>query len=148
MNESVMNAAVVVLAGTLFGFGLALSGMVRPEVVLSFLTLRDFGLVLVMAGGMTVALIAYQWLPRTHAAPWLGGSFEAHTARMHRETFIGAAIFGIGWGMNGVCPGPAIAGLGTGNWQMLWVLLGLFAGAGLQGLLADQQAPEALPQEG
>jgi len=48
---------------------------------------------------------------------------------------IGAAIFGIGWGLSGVCPGPAIAGLGVGNAPVLWALAGLFAGAYVQGRL-------------
>lgn len=143
-----MKAIVVVIAGALFGFGLALSGMVRPEVVLSFLTLRDFGLMLVMAGGMGVALVAYQLFPKLRATPLLDGTFEPHTARMHRDTFTGSALFGVGWGLSGVCPGPAIAGLGTGNLQMLWVLVGLAAGAGLQGWLAAPPAPQSAPQEG
>lgn len=143
-----MKALMVVIAGALFGFGLALSGMVRPEVVLSFLAGRDLGLMLVMAGALGVALLGAQLFARRRSAPWLGGGFEAHTARMHRDTFVGAAIFGIGWGLSGVCPGPAIAGLGTGNWQMLWVLAGLAAGAGLQGWLADPALPDAQPQEG
>jgi len=148
-----MRALFVIAAGALFGFGLALSGMVRPEVVLSFLGLRDGGLMLVMGGGLAVALLAYQLFPRGARAPWLGVGFEAHTARMHRDTFIGSAIFGIGWGLSGVCPGPAIAGLGTGNLKMLWVIVGLAAGAGLQGLLAAPPAtprpqPQPQPQEG
>ncbi len=148
-TSATMDALVVVTAGALFGFGLALSGMVRPEVVLSFLQFQDWGLMLVMGGGLSVALATYQLFPRRRAAPLLGGGFEDHTARMHRDTFIGAAIFGIGWGVSGVCPGPAIAGLGTGNLQMLWVLAGIAAGAGLQGLLASgAAAPPARPQEG
>jgi uncharacterized membrane protein YedE/YeeE len=138
-----MTAVIVVLAGALFGFGLAQSGMVRPEVVLSFLQFRDWGLMLVMGGALVVALAAYQLLPRVQAAPLLGGSFEAHTARMHRDTFVGSALFGIGWGLSGVCPGPAIAGLGTGNLELLWVIGGALAGAWLQGVWADRAAASA-----
>ena len=142
-----MNALAVIAAGALFGFGLALSGMVRPEVVQAFLTFRDWGLLLVMGGGLAVALLVYQLFPRRHAAPLLGGGFEAHTAKMHRDTFVGAAVFGIGWGLSGVCPGPAIAGRGTGNLQMLWVLVGLAAGAGLHGWLVDPPSAGTRPQE-
>jgi uncharacterized protein len=137
----------VVLAGALFGFGLAHSGMVRPEVVLSFLQLEDWGLMLVMAGALGVALPAYQLFPRRSPAPLLGDAFEAHTARLHRDTFVGSALFGIGWGLSGVCPGPAIAGLGTGNVQLLWVLGAALVGAGLQGLVAAPPA-NAVVQEG
>lgn len=136
----------VVAAGALFGFGLALSGMVRPEVVLSFLQFKDWGLMLVMGGGLAVTLLAYQLYPRLAPRPLLGGAFEAHTARMHRDTFVGSALFGVGWGLSGVCPGPAIAGLGTGNLQLLWVLAGLAAGAWLHGALAGE--PTVAPQEG
>lgn len=142
----------VVTAGALFGFGLAHSGMVRPEVVLSFLQFRDWGLMLVMGGGLTVALAAYQLYPRASTRPALGGAFEAHTARMHRDTFVGSALFGVGWGLSGACPGPAIAGLGTGNVQLLWVLAGALAGAWLQGatsqVVVQATGSQASVQEG
>jgi uncharacterized protein len=141
-------ALATVAAGALFGFGLALSGMIRPEVILSFLQFRDWGLMLVMGGALAVTLLAYQLAPRWRRAPLLGAAFEAHTARMQRDTFVGSALFGIGWGLSGVCPGPAIAGLGAGNLQMLWVLAGLAAGAWLQGVLAPLSAADAAPQEG
>jgi uncharacterized membrane protein YedE/YeeE len=51
---------------------------------------------------------------------------------------VGAALFGIGWGLCGVCPGPAIAGLGAGNWSLLWALAGIAFGALVQGLRARQ----------
>ena len=144
--SGVPRSIAVVAAGALFGFGLALSGMVRPEGVLSFLRVKDGGLRLVMGGGLAVTLLAYQLTPRLAPRPLLGGVFEAHTARMHRDTFVGSALFGVGWGLSGVCPGPAIAGLGTGNLQLLWVLAGLAAGAWLHGATAG--APAAVPQEG
>jgi uncharacterized protein len=139
---------VTVVAGALFGFGLALSGMVRPEVVLSFLQFQDFGLMLVMGGGLAVTLVAYQFVPRWRRAPLLGAAYEAHTARWHRDTLVGSALFGIGWGFSGVCPGPAIAALGTGNLEVLWALAGLATGAWLQGALASASMPAAAPQEG
>ena len=105
----------VLAGGILFGFGLALSTMARPEVVLSFLQFKDWGLMLVMGGAMGVTLLAYQGLPRRLKAPLLGGEFDRRQTPLDRDTVIGSAIFGIGWGLCGVCPGPAIAGLGTGN---------------------------------
>lgn len=126
----------VLVAGILFGFGLALSTMVQPEVVLSFLRLTDFGLMLVMGGAVTVTLMAYKLLPRWLNRPLLGGRFHTHAAQLNRDTVTGAALFGIGWGLCGVCPGPAIAGLGTGNWALLWALGGIALGALAQGLRA------------
>ncbi|WP_247596875.1 DUF6691 family protein [Hydrogenophaga sp. PAMC20947] len=123
----------VLVAGALFGFGLALSTMVKPEVVLSFLRFQDLGLALVMGGGVAVTLVGYQLVPRWLKQPLLGGRFQHHASHWNRDTVTGAAVFGVGWGLCGVCPGPAIAGLGTGNWSLLWALLGIAAGAGLQG---------------
>jgi uncharacterized membrane protein YedE/YeeE len=147
-DDGVKDALAVIAAGALFGFGLALSGMIRPEVILAFLQFHDMGLMLVMAGALCVTLPAYQFVPRLRRTPLLTDHFEAHTARWHRDTFVGSALFGVGWGLSGVCPGPAIAGLGAGNLQMLWVLAGLVAGAWLQGVLAADAEPSGAPQEG
>ncbi|PKO69177.1 MAG: YeeE/YedE family protein [Betaproteobacteria bacterium HGW-Betaproteobacteria-16] len=130
----------VLAGGALFGFGLALSTMVRPEVVLSFLRFEDFGLVLVMGGAVMVTVLAYQLLPRLLARPLLGGHFHHHVSRWNRDTLQGSALFGVGWGLCGVCPGPAIAGLGTGNWSLLWALCGIALGAWLQGVRAKAEA--------
>lgn len=131
----------VLAAGVLFGFGLALATMIRPEVVLSFLQWRDWGLMLVMGGAMGLTLLAYRFAPRIWRAPLLGGQFGHHVATLDRDTVLGAAIFGIGWGLCGVCPGPAIAGLGAGNLSLLWALAGIAIGAGLHGVWMDRRQP-------
>lgn len=139
MNKTRMNLPqllAVLAAGTLFGFGLALSTMVKPEVVLSFLRFQDYGLMLVMGGAACVTLIAYRLAPRWLTRPVLGDRFHTHPSTWNRDTCLGAAIFGIGWGLSGVCPGPAIAGLGTGNWGLLWALAGIALGGLVQGLTA------------
>lgn len=128
----------VLAAGALFGLGLAISTMVQPEVVLSFLRFQDFGLMLVMGGAMGVTLLAYQLAPRLLSRPLLGNRFHHHASVWNGDTLRGAALFGIGWGLCGVCPGPAIAGLGTGNWMLLWALAGIALGALAQGLRAKQ----------
>ncbi len=128
---------VTLLAGALFGFGLALSTMVQPEVVLGFLRGQDMGLMLVMGGAVAVALLAYQLAPRWRTQPLLGGSFQPQRRPWDRDTAVGSAIFGVGWGLCGVCPGPAIAALGTGNITIAWALLGIAVGALVQGWLAD-----------
>jgi uncharacterized membrane protein YedE/YeeE len=138
MSMTVVSALVTVLGGALFGFGLALSGMVSPEVVLSFLLGQDLGLMLVMGGAVMVTLLAYQLAPRKLAQPLLGGNFSSRVALMDRDTLVGAVIFGMGWGMSGVCPGPAIAGLGVGNTEVVWALVGVCTGAYLQGWWADR----------
>jgi uncharacterized membrane protein YedE/YeeE len=122
--------------GALFGFGLSYSTMIRPEVVLSFLRFSDFGLMLVMGGAVAVVLLVYKLAPRVMGRPLLDDHFHAHPSSWNRDTAVGAALFGIGWGLCGVCPGPAIAGLGAGNWSLLWALAGIALGALLQGLRA------------
>jgi uncharacterized protein len=127
-------ALTTLAAGALFGYGLALSTMIRPEVVLSFLRFQDFGLMLVMGGAVLVTLLAYKVAPGIMAKPVLGGYFHHHVSQWNRNTAMGAALFGVGWGLCGVCPGPAIAGLGAGNWGLLWALGGIALGALWQGL--------------
>jgi uncharacterized protein len=135
-RPSLASAAVTLLAGALFGFGLSLSTMVQPQVVLGFLRFQDMGLMLVMGGAVVVALLAYKGAPRLMKKPVLDDHFHPHPSTWNRNTAVGAALFGVGWGLSGVCPGPAIAGLGTGNWDLLWALGGMAAGALVQGLRA------------
>jgi uncharacterized membrane protein YedE/YeeE len=122
-------ALVTLLAGALFGFGLSLATMVQPEVVIGFLSFQDWGLMLVMGGAAGVAVLAYKGFPRWFAKPLLGGQFLTQPAQWNRQTLVGAALFGVGWGMSGVCPGPALASLGTGNTDVWWALLGVVLGA-------------------
>lgn len=140
-----LRALAVLASGLAAGWGLSLATMVQPRVVLSFLRLHDWGLMLVMGGALAVVLLAYQQVPRRMSAPLLGGRFEAPGNDFDRNTIVGAAIFGIGWGLCGVCPGPAIAGLvagiGSGQPDLLWALAGILAGALLQGWTAAAPAP-------
>jgi uncharacterized membrane protein YedE/YeeE len=131
-----LKALAVLVSGALFGFGLSLSTMVQPEVVLSFLRFQDMGLMLVMGGAVAVTLLAYRFGPKLLRQPLLGGTFHRHASLWNRDTLVGAALFGAGWGLCGVCPGPAIAGLGTGNWDLLWALAGIALGALAQGMRA------------
>jgi uncharacterized protein len=124
---------IVLFCGALFGFGLALSTMISPEVVLSFLHLEDFGLILVMGGAVAITILAYRFTPRLLQRPLLGNEFAIHPSEYKSRTAIGSALFGIGWGLCGVCPGPAIAGLGAGNWSLLIALAGIIVGAYVQG---------------
>ena len=134
---SIAKSFAVLLCGVLFGFGLATSGMVSPEIVLSFLRLRDFGLVLVMVGAICVTLLVYQLAPRLMGEPLMGDQFSIRPSLLDRDTVVGAAIFGVGWGLCGVCPGPAIAGLGVGTWELLVPLAGIALGGYAQGWLKD-----------
>ena len=124
-------------AGALFGFGLALSTMVQPGIVLGFLRFSDYGLMLVLGGAMGVTFLAYRFAPRLLTRPLLGGAFGHHEPTAIRSTVTGAALFGIGWGLTGVCPGPSIAGLGVGSYELLFAIAGMAVGALAQGWIAD-----------
>lgn len=133
-KESLPKMLATLAAGMLFGFGLSFSTMIQPEVVLSFLRLQDFGLVLVMGGAVMVVVLAYKLTPRLLSKPVFGSHFHSHPSFWNKDTLVGSALFGVGWGLCGVCPGPAIAALGVGNFDLLWALGGMAAGALVQGL--------------
>ena len=121
------------LIGLLFGAGLAVSGMMNPAKVVGFLGVAgdwDPTLALVMAGALIVALPA-TLVARRRSRPLLAERFDMPTRRMIDVPLIaGSALFGLGWGLVGFCPGPAFAALATGLWQP-----GLFVVAMLAGML-------------
>ncbi len=129
-------------SGLLFGLGLAWSSMIRPESVLAFLTFTDLGLLLVLGAAVGVNLLVYQVLPRLRQRALLGGEFQQRRFTLNKESLLGGALFGLGWGICGVCPGPALAGIGAGNADLLIALTGILAGAGLHGLWAGRQAKD------
>jgi uncharacterized protein len=129
-----LSFVVVLLSGALFGLGLSVAQMIRPEVVLSFLLQKDFGLLLVLGGAVMVTLLGYQLLPRVMTTPVLEAKFGKHAASLDSPTLFGAALFGVGWGISGVCPGPALAAVGTGDWTLLVAVGAMFAGAYVQGI--------------
>ncbi|MFD1562345.1 YeeE/YedE family protein [Haloarchaeobius amylolyticus] len=125
---------LILVGGLIFGFGLGYSHMARPEVVLNFLQFEDFGLVFVMFGAAIVTGVTFFLAPRLLGrAPLTGDQFERRLKPFDRNVLIGGAIFGVGWGLSGICPGAAYASLGIGNVTILWALAGMFLGAYLQG---------------
>ncbi len=128
----------VLIGGIFFGFGLAYSGMTKQEIVLSFLQLKDLGLIFVLGGAIIVTFFAVNVIPRFLRSPLLGGKFKPRRAPLSKNVITGAAIFGLGWGISGQCPGSAMASLGTGNLPVLAGLAAMFIGAYLRGLLDKQ----------
>lgn len=108
------------LAGLLFGFGLLISGMTDPVKVQGFLDVFgawDISLALVMGGGLAVAIVGVQ-LAKRQQTSWIGTSIDMPSKTViTKPLIIGAMLFGIGWGLVGICPGPGIVLLGTGQWQ-------------------------------
>ncbi len=132
---------LVLVGGLIFGFGLAYSQMARPEVVLNFLQFEDFGLLFVMFGGAAVTGLVFLVAPRLlDRAPLTGSGFERRLKSFDRNVLIGGAIFGVGWGLSGICPGAAYASLGIGNVTILWALAGMFLGAYVQGYWRSRTA--------
>jgi uncharacterized membrane protein YedE/YeeE len=113
------------VSGLVFGVGLTVSQMTNPAKVLGFLDIFgnwDPSLALVMGGAMAVASLGY-FLVWKRKSPVFASRFHIPTNnRIDSPLVIGAMLFGAGWGLVGLCPGPAIAGLAIGGWQ-IWVFL-------------------------
>ena len=129
-----MPAITSLLAGLVFGLGLILSGMADPAKVLGFLDLAgrwDPSLAFVMAGAIAVGLIAFRIADaRNVSVLGLPMKLPQDRRTLDRRLIGGALLFGIGWGLAGFCPGPALVALGAGSGQAL-----LFVGAMVAGML-------------
>lgn len=133
-----LTALTALLSGLVFGFGLLLSGMADPAKVLAFLDLAGAwnpSLMLVMAGAIAVALPAFAWAGRMKTA-LLGQPMQLPTARqIDRRLVLGSLGFGVGWGIAGICPGPALVLVGAGQIKGLVFVLAMLAGMLLFALL-------------
>ncbi|HEY0824770.1 MAG TPA: DUF6691 family protein [Ramlibacter sp.] len=129
-----MSRAVEFLVGLLFGFGLILSGMSDPGKVLGFLDLAgtwDPSLAFVMAGAIAASVFAFA-LARRRTRAFLGGAMQLPAAAdVDRRLVVGSLAFGVGWGLVGFCPGPALVALGAGHWQALVFTVAMLAGLAL-----------------
>ncbi|MEG2050325.1 MAG: YeeE/YedE family protein [Comamonas sp.] len=131
------------LSGLIFGLGLILSGMGNPAKVQNFLDFFgqwDPSLALVMGGAIAVGLIAFSWAKRRKTA-LLGDAMQLPTSTViDRQLLTGSALFGIGWGMAGFCPGPAIMNLSTLTPQVWLFVAAMLAGMWAQHLWAARTA--------
>lgn len=118
-------------SGTLFGVGLAVSQMVDPAKVLGFLDVAgdwDPSLALVMAGALAVAAPAYRIVVRSPYPVFDSKFLVPPNSSIDIRLVAGAVLFGVGWGLVGLCPGPAIASLAYGMAESVWFLAAMFAG--------------------
>ncbi|QJD92551.1 YeeE/YedE family protein [Duganella dendranthematis] len=126
------------LAGLIFGIGLIISGMADPAKVLAFLDVAGLwnpSLIFVMAGAIGVGFFAFLWA-KSRKTTLLGGDMKLPSAtKIDRRLIIGAVMFGIGWGIAGFCPGPALVGLGMGLPKALIFVAAMLAGMALYELL-------------
>lgn len=152
---------IALCAGLLFGTGLAISGMFDPAKVLGFLDVAavtsggwDPSLAFVMAGGLAIAGPAFH-LARRHARPLAAAAFQHPGATaIDQRLLLGALIFGVGWGLVGYCPGPAMAALAFGATGTILFVLAMMAGLLLQDFVAgrgariDRRGPRFDPPRG
>ena len=140
MNGRRASLYAALLSGSLFGAGLTVSGMTNPQSVIGFL---DFlgnwnpSMLLVMTSALAVAIPAYQM---KRAKPILSDSYVLPSRRsLDRDLWVGAIIFGVGWGIAGLCPGPAIAAITSGDVSMF-----VFAAAMVGGMWLRSRLPESI----
>lgn len=123
------------VSGLLFGAGLALGGMTDPGKVVAFLDVTgawDPSLAFVMGSALLVTFPVFAWVRRS-ARPLFAERFQLPTRRdLDPQLLVGAALFGIGWGIAGLCPGPAIANLGAGSPEILLFVVTMVAGMWLR----------------
>lgn len=126
-----MRKLIAFFAGLIFGIGLLLAGMANPAKVLGFLDLAgawDPSLALVMGGTIAVALLPFAWA-RRQSRSLLGAPMQLPQKReLDRRLILGSLVFGIGWGIAGICPGPGVAILLTGHWQAMLFVAAMLAG--------------------
>ena len=126
------------LAGALFGLGLAMSGMTDPQRILGFLDVAgafDPTLLFVLGGAVGTTMLLFRFVLR-RPAPVLAERFQISQLRsVDARLLVGAGVFGIGWGLAGYCPGPALVGLGVLSPEALWFVPAMLAGMALHRLL-------------
>lgn len=123
-------SVIAAAAGALFGAGLLIAGMTDPARVIGFLDLTawDPTLMFVIGGAVLVYGVAFRLIPR-HADPWFGEKFHLPTRRdIDRRLVVGSALFGIGWGLGGFCPGPGLVSAASGATGALVFVASMFGG--------------------
>ena len=135
-----MRSLVSLFCGVLFGLGLIISGMVNPAKVIGFLDLAgawDPSLALVMVGGIAVAFVGFRFANRQTSAV-LGGEMHLPTRRdVDKRLVLGSLLFGVGWGIAGLCPGPALVSLGAGHIDAVYFVLAMVLGMSLFAFLEN-----------
>jgi len=138
----VKRIAHALVAGAIFGLGLAVSGMTDPDKVLNFLDVAgtwDPSLALVMGAALAVATPGFAWL-RRRGCTLDGGALPAQPgSRIDRRLLIGSAMFGIGWGLAGYCPGPALANLAHGGSDAIVFVVAMLVGSRLAPFLKPSE---------
>ncbi|WP_100640603.1 DUF6691 family protein [Marinobacter salexigens] len=137
------SALASLFSGLLFGFGLLISGLANPEKVLGFLDIAgpwDPSLALVMGGAIIVGLFAFA-VARKRTLSFLGFSMKLQgQSGIDKRLIIGGLLFGVGWGISGICPGPALVGIGAGEMKSVVFAASMIAGMALFELVERARA--------
>ncbi|WP_377193838.1 DUF6691 family protein [Ruegeria meonggei] len=140
-----MKLLAIYLIGLIFGLGISLSGMSNPAKVLNFFDVFgawDPSLIFVMGGALVTTFVGYK-LVFGREAPVFEPTFHLPTsANINARLVGGSAVFGIGWGIAGFCPGGALPALGTGRWEVFAFVGALVIGIALAKLLQSAAAPD------
>jgi hypothetical protein len=152
MSRPAAGPLTALLSGIIFGFGLAFARMTDPQKVKDFLDLAaipsggwDPSLALVLASAVIVAFAGFR-LDRRLRAPFAAPAFVYRDrVRIDLPLLAGATIFGIGWGVSGFCPGPAIGDLGIVPASVLWFVAAMFAGSWITGEVMEWLERDAPP---
>ena len=138
MAPGVLRAGAALVCGLVFGLGLAVSGMMSPAKVIGFLDVAgdwDPTLAFVMVGALLVAVPAYRFIPK-RGRPLLEEGFSLPKGQaIDAPLVFDSALFGVGWGLVGFCPGPAVAALGTGLAPVVAFVAAMVAGMALHSWL-------------
>lgn len=137
-----LSFTTALLSGLIFGFGLILAGMANPAKVLAFLditALWDPSLGLVMAGAIAVGFVAFK-IAGKRTSSFLGLPMNIPTSRnIDKRLIIGGLVFGLGWGLVGICPAPAFVLLGTGSIKGIVFLIAMLAGMGIYEIVESRR---------
>lgn len=129
-----MNLLFSLVAGLIFGLGLIVAGMANPEKVLGFLDISGYwdpSLALVMAAAVAVATLGFAWAKKRKTS-LLGLPLQLPTStKIDKRLIGGSLLFGIGWGLAGICPGPALVLLGAGMYKGAIFVAAMLAGMGI-----------------
>jgi uncharacterized membrane protein YedE/YeeE len=125
---------IALVTGLIFGFGLAISGMTHTEIVLGFLDVTgqwNTSLLFVLGGAVSVTVTSFYFIRKLTKPIFVDKFVVTEANEIDRPLVIGSALFGIGWGISGYCPGPAIALLAVPNWELLAFLPSMLFGYAL-----------------
>ncbi|MDG3085438.1 YeeE/YedE family protein [Vibrio hannami] len=130
---------IALFSGILFGIGMGVSGMADPANVIGFLDVAGSwvpNLAFVMGGALMVFMPAYFFIIKPRETPVVAGEFcMANSKKVDTRLITGASLFGIGWGLVGICPGPAVASLAAGNGGVILFFAFMMVGLGITNLL-------------